>query len=115
MTTALNYHDIDVATDRNEAIRLIRAALRRRTGRAWSVRGGRGTAWGWITITAPPARLGQFGAMNDQDREALARALGLETVHHQGEQIPAGSDYRVEYVDRAEGLAPRRIGQPYWD
>src|SRR5919106_1076456 len=43
-------------TDRDEAIRQIRAALRRRSGRAWSVTGGRGTAWGWITITAPRAR-----------------------------------------------------------
>lgn len=42
--------------DRDDAIRRIRQALRRRSGKAWSVTGGRGTAWGWITITAPPRR-----------------------------------------------------------
>lgn len=43
-------------TDRNEAIATIRSELKTRSGKAWSVRGGRGTAWGWITIDAPAAR-----------------------------------------------------------
>jgi hypothetical protein len=42
--------------DRDEAIKRIRAALKRRSGKAWSVTGDRGTAWGWIKIDAPPAR-----------------------------------------------------------
>lgn len=42
--------------DRDDAIKLIREALKRRSGKTWSVRGDRGTAWGWITIAAPPAR-----------------------------------------------------------
>lgn len=42
--------------DRNEAIKRIRTALQKRSGKAWSVTGGRGTAWGWLTIDAPPAR-----------------------------------------------------------
>ncbi len=41
---------------RNEAIDLIREALRRRSGKTWSVTGGKGTAWGWIRITSPPKR-----------------------------------------------------------
>lgn len=41
---------------RNETIKEIKSALKQRSGKAWSVTGGRGTAWGWITITAPPAR-----------------------------------------------------------
>jgi hypothetical protein len=45
-----------VSIDRGEAIKAIRTALKRRTGRTWSVTGGRGTAWGWITIEAPPKR-----------------------------------------------------------
>ena len=44
--------------DRDEAIARIRTALRRRSGVAWSVKGGRGTAWGWLRISAPPSRLG---------------------------------------------------------
>jgi hypothetical protein len=42
--------------DRDEAIQRIKAALKRRSGKVWSVRGGSGTAWGWITVDAPPAR-----------------------------------------------------------
>lgn len=101
---------------RDEAIARIRAGLRKRTGRAWSVRGGRGTAWGWIRISSPPARRVDYGYMSELDRHALAKALGLDKpVHAQGESIPASSDYWWEYVDRAEGRAPRKIATPYWD
>jgi hypothetical protein len=44
--------------DRDVAIKRIREALKRRSGKAWSVKGDRGTAWGWIHISCPPARLG---------------------------------------------------------
>lgn len=101
--------------DRDETIRAIRAALRRRTGRAWSVTGGRGTAWGWIRITAPPARRVGYGYLSDADNMTLANALGLERIHMQGASIPAGSDYYREYIDRAEGRPPSRLGIPYWD
>lgn len=102
--------------DRDEAIRAIRAALRRRTGRPWSVTGGRGTAWGWITVTAPPSRRDPYGYMTYADRRDLGAALGLDTPSHtQGVSIPAGHDYRTEYVDRAEGRPPSVTGQPYWD
>lgn len=43
--------------DRDVTIKRIRAALRQRSGKTWSVRGDRGTAWGWINISCPPARL----------------------------------------------------------
>ena len=42
--------------DRNEAIVRIRKALKTRTGKSWSVTGDRGTAWGWISVEAPPKR-----------------------------------------------------------
>lgn len=104
------------ATDRDDVIRIIRAELRRRSGKAWSVTGGRGTSWGWITITAPPARREQYGRMSAADAAELGQLLGLgRPVHDQGESIPAGSDYREEYVDRARGLTPVRCGVPYWD
>jgi hypothetical protein len=101
--------------DRDEAIARIRAALRRRTGKAWSVTGGRGTSWGWITISSPPARRIDYGYMTDADRVELGNALGLDKVHMQGVSIPAGLDYRTEYIDRAEGRAPTKVGTPYWD
>jgi len=105
----------ETAGDRNATIATIRAALRRRTGLTWSVTGGRGTSWGWIRIQAPPTRRVGYGYLSDEDRAILARALGLDRIHQQGESIPAGIDYRVEYIDRAEGRTPSRIGQPYWD
>lgn len=124
--------------DRDEAIRRIRAGLRERTGRRWSVTGGRGTAWGWLTIDTPPAertwrwRLpaglpdepdnyevydsSQVGGhMSPAAREELAQALGLRSVGWQGESIPSSSDHYREYVDRAEGREPSVIGRPYWD
>lgn len=41
---------------RDEAIARIRIALKQRSGKAWSVKGGRGTAYGWIDISVPTAR-----------------------------------------------------------
>ncbi len=117
--------DTDDPTDRNVAIARIRKSLKERTGRTWSVTGGKGTAWGWITIQAPPARREDGYKTSESDRAALAVALGLTTseqievqvrqVSTQGVSIPASSDYRIEYVDRAEGRTPSVHGSPYWD
>lgn len=104
----------EVNTDRDAVIARIRAALKDRSGKTWSVKGGRGTAYGWIDVSAPPARLGEFGRMTEADRAELAGLLGV-AIHTQGIQIPASHDYRIEYVDRAEGRTPRKIGEPYWD
>jgi hypothetical protein len=130
--------------DRNETIRRIKAALQRRSGKAWSVTGGRGTDWGWLTIEAPPARRTwghrlKAGATMDRpedyegydtevaggsntpaDMAELAGLLGWpdgegRPAHHQGVSIPAGSDYWQEYIDRAEGRKPTKAGVPYWD
>ena len=103
------------ANDRDDTIRIIRDALKRRSGKAWSVTGGRGTAWGWIAITVPPRRRTEFGGMTDSDRAELAQLLGLDSAHFQGVNIPASSDYRREYIDRAEGRTPSVVGRPYWD
>lgn len=125
--------------DRNETIQRIKTALRQRSGKAWSVTGGRGTAYGWITIDARPQfrtwghRL-KAGAVTDrpedyeeydtgipgrmsspEDRAELARLLGLDSVHHQGVSIASSSEHYWEYIDRAEGRPPTKIAQPYWD
>lgn len=125
---------------RDDTIKRIRAALKRRSGKDWSVTGGRGTAWGWITIDAPPKRRTLHsvkinpngsdypenytskdtgepgGSMTDADRKELAELLGLnEQAHHQGVSIPASYDYYQEYIDRAEGRTPSVVGKPYWD
>ena len=102
---------------RNAVTRRIKAALVKRSGVQWSVTGGTGTAYGWITITAPPSRRQNGGScMTDADRQLLAELLGLpRPCHHQGEDIGGSNDYYREYIDRAEGRAPRKIAQPYWD
>lgn len=114
--------------DRNETIRRIKKALQQRSGKAWSVTGGRGTAWGWIKIDAPPKRcMFEFdgvtplapgrtlGVMSKADREELAALLGKSDVHQQGESVPSAGDFYQEYVDRAEGREPTVFGKANWD
>jgi hypothetical protein len=123
--------------DRDEAIRRIKDGLKRRSGKAWSVRGGRGTAWGWISVDAVPKRRTwhyvpgadgsyadnleaddpskPYGHMGPADRAELAELLGLDGVHYQGHSIPASGAHYREYVDRAEGREPSVEGERYWD
>lgn len=105
---------MDEAT-RDGAIAAIKAALKARSDRAWSVKGGRGTAWGWITVVAPPRRCNEYGSMTADDCAVLAGLFGLDRVGGQGVSIPAGSDYRHEYAARARGEVPSVVGKPYWD
>jgi hypothetical protein len=123
---------------RDDAIRRIREALKRRSGKAWSVTGGRGTAWGWIKVDAPPARQTwrwvlpdgqadvsanyrerdtgrQGGHTSPDERAELARLLGFDVMYFRGASIPASSAYYAEYTDRAEGRTPATLGTRYWD
>lgn len=100
---------------RNETIQAIRGGLKARSNKRWSVTGGRGTAYGWITIAAVPARQVEFGYTSEEDRKDLANLLGLEKVHTQGVSIPSSNAYYQEYIDRANGKTPSVIGEPYWD
>lgn len=97
--------------ERDEAILRIRTALKKRSGKSWSVRGGSGTAWGWITVDVPPAR----EANRTAELKELAQLMNVDTIHQQGMDIPASTDYRQEAVDRAEGREPSVYGKPYWD
>lgn len=111
--------------DRDDAIKLIREALKKRSGKAWSVTGGRGTAWGWIRIDAPPARRkydsegnpssSEWGYTSPAEQLELSRLLGLERPEHQGHSVPASSDHYREYVERARGQTPTVYGTQYWD
>jgi hypothetical protein len=103
------------STDRDEATRRIRKGLRQRSVKSWPVMGGRGTAWGWITIDAPPARRTNNGHMTGEERTELATLLGLDSVHHRGQEIPASAACRQEFMDRADGRVPSGLGQPHWD
>lgn len=124
--------------DRASVIRRISAALKARSGKAWSVTGGKGTAYGWLRIDAPPkARTwhhrptegmedvpgayievedgGAYGHTGPELRAELAQLLGLPSVHHQGVSVPASNDHYREYIDRAEGRTPAKIAEQYWD
>jgi hypothetical protein len=103
------------ALDRNSVIASIRAALKRRSGKDWSVTGGRGTAWGWIKISSPPRRLVDGYYMSREDCAELARLLGLSQAHVQGVDVAASSAHYREYIDRAEGRTPAEVAKPYWD
>lgn len=86
---------------RKEAITRIRAALRARSEWKWSVRGGTGTAYGWIDVIAPPLRCYQEWCMMAEDREELAKLFHLDRpVHHQGLSI--SPEEREHYVSAAE-------------
>ena len=102
--------------NRNDTIKRIKKALRKRTGRPWSVTGGRGTAYGWLTIKAVKKYAADGrGELTAEDRQYLADILGLDRpAHHQGELIPSSNAYYQEYIDRAEGRKPSVIGRPYW-
>jgi hypothetical protein len=104
--------------DRNETIKAIKANLQRRSNKTWSVVGGKGTAYSWITISAPPKRLDEYGYMTLADRQELSELLSKtngDLVHRQGEMIPGANDYYQEYLDRSAGITPTSIGKPYWD
>lgn len=122
-----------------QAVERIKKALRERSGKAWSVTMSRGSSWGWITINAPPARrtahwrlkAGETvdlpenyervdtgkpdGAITPADQAELAALLGMPMIHFQGVSIPASNDYHWEFVDRAEGRTPEKLGEKYWD
>ena len=101
-------------TDRDVAIAEIKAALKTRASFPVSVTGGKGTAWGWITIAATPRALVD-GTMTGAQCKELAELLGLDNVHSQGELIPASSGHYREYVDRACGRVPAALGTRFWD
>lgn len=116
--------------DRDVAIKRIRKALKKKTGKSWSVTGGRGTGWGWIDVQAPPRRRINHAPnpayindhetpdmprhivvqpppntkgwyTSDTERKQLTRAFGLtHIVHYQGLMI--SPDKREFYVSRVE-------------
>jgi hypothetical protein len=94
--------------DRNEAISRIKAALRSKTGKSWSVRGDRGTAWGWIEVLPLPKEQPEKGQMSPEQSRLLATAFGLDApVHYQGLSI--SPEERAAYVARAEKPLPSHL------
>jgi hypothetical protein len=108
MNATLSVTTEDLAKDlsRDTVIKGLRAALKARTGLTWSVTGGRGTAWGWIRVSAPPKRMEGY-LMSQEDQEILSGAMDLGTYSlRQGYSIADQSDARLDVLQRANGLAP---------
>ncbi len=101
---------------RADAIRRIKAALRTRTGRAWSVTGGRGTAYGWIHVASFEREFDGW-QMTEEHRAILGRIF-----HRDGSPVPC-QYYSIdpgnqEYaVALAEGAADAQglYRAPGWD
>lgn len=72
--------------DRKDAVKRIKAALKKKTGRVWSVSGGRGTAWNWLRVQAPKKRRVSHKVNPNCDR----------TVY----PLPLGESLYIEYVDK---------------
>jgi len=95
---------------RDAIIAAIRNALKTRSGKAWSVTGGRGTAWGWITVESPPARRTQRCRLK---AGAVTNWPDDYEVYDSGE--PGGSMTRADAADLAGllGIEPSQCRQ-HW-
>lgn len=94
---------------------LIKANLKARTGRSWSVKIEKGSAYGWMTISSMPKDFNDW-AMKDEDRAQLAAVLGLDYVHNQGEKVPPQSDFYRLYLARAmTGTDLGYTASPNWN
>ena len=116
-TEALAGYPTIVHLDATSVILRIAIGLRGRSPRRWVVRGGPLAWYGKLLITTPPERQLPDGTISEDDRRQLATLLGLdEPVGPEGAVIVGSTDQYVEYIDRAEGRAPRVIGEIHpWD
>ena len=103
-----------IVSNRNATIAEIKRALKKRSGKAWSVTGGRGTVWGWLTIQSRPAQQTSEG-MSIEDRRELAALLALNVVHSHGVKVPSSHAHRREYLHRANGITVAKPAEQYWD
>lgn len=109
--------DIDLDT----AISEIKAALKRRSPKSWSVTGvRRGTAYGHIYITAPPSRRNNFGTITEEENKELHELFGISNergvIDCDGISIMGWHNQYEEYIDRANGRTPRVYADPPdWD
>jgi hypothetical protein len=69
--------------DRKAVVAEIKAALRRRSGKDWSVTGGKGTAWGYIYVSAPPRRTG----VALREGVEAARRIFAKLGEHENEEV----------------------------
>lgn len=98
----------------DQAATQIRAALKRRSGKAWSVTTSRGTGYGWLRIVSPLARRSQMPFhMTEADRVELRDLLNIPDgqCNGQGVSVPPSEEFYHEFIDRAEGNEPMIFGE----
>jgi len=99
--------------DRTATTKLIKTFLKARTGRTWSVTGSTGTAYGWLHIKAPAARVTDYQTTMD-DQVMLALALGLERPTRDF-SVAASTGHWQAALERAAGLEVTGSEAAYWD
>ncbi len=107
-----SYLDCIALAGRDAVIKELRRLLKDRTGRTWSVTGGRGSSWGWISVSAPPKRREKF-QLTEDDYATLRDIFG-RMVGTTGYNVPDSSDHRAEALRLAAGLEAHHA-EPYWD
>lgn len=93
--------------DRKEVVKRIKAALKRKTGKSWSVHGGKGTSWGYITVEAPKSR--RISYRENPDCADLFNAPWAERVI---EYRSDGANYNTSLADRTELAAVFGLRRP---
>lgn len=104
---------LDFQAALNAAINEVRRALRARSGKAWTVTRQRGTAYGWINVTAPASRQTNY-QMSAEDTAELGSLFGLQGGAT-SVLIPDTPHHWAEFVERANGRVPMVYGHQYWD
>lgn len=104
---------LDMQSALNATVIEIRRALRVRSGKAWSVTRQRGTAYGWINVTAPSSRQTNY-QMSAEDTAELGSLFGLRGGAT-SVLIPDTPHHWAEFVERANGRVPTVYGHQYWD
>lgn len=104
--------------DLETAITEIKAALKRRSAKSWSVTAERrGTAYGTIRITSPPKRWNKYRNITEEDNKELHELFGLsDHISLSGILIMGRRNEYEEYIDRANGRTPSVYADPPdWD
>lgn len=99
-----------------EFCKLMKTALKLRTGLIWRVTNARGTAYGWIRISAPSNRATDGDSdLSEMDQAVLSEIFNKERIHYQGHSLPSGGDYHQEAAQEVCCVTVTVRGSQYWD
>lgn len=82
----------------------------------WSVTNSRGTAYGWLKISAPPGLQERWTDEEQKEHMTLLASLLGIPYHSQGTSVAPQSDCRRHYLARCLSGTPLGFSwQPNWD